>query len=120
MMDLSGLAALQDQSHTGTLLRPYQMLVDSGHSKEGWNRHMVFIDIAVGKDDDISAVLMGSVNLQKQAVKGLLKRGILVVGDRDHLYLKSLLFHTFDLQKIGLRKDRVGYLQDLAVLCRFL
>ena len=81
---------------------------------------MVLINIPVRQDNNICPVLVCPVRLQKQPVNGLFKRSVLIIGNGDHFYLKSRLFHGLDLQQIRLCENGIFHLKDLAVIRRFL
>ena len=68
---------------------------------------MVFIDTAVGEDQDIGSCPVCTVNLDKEAVHRTVKRCALVVGDRNGHYFETIYFHILDLQHIGIGQDRV-------------
>ena len=120
MVYLSGLSALQNQCHAGTLLGPDQILLQGGYRQQGRNGYMVFVNIPVRQDDDVGSVLVRPVHLQKQPVDGLFQGGILVVGDGDDLHLEAGLLHIFDFQQVRLRQDGIFHPQNLAVLRVFL
>ena len=97
MVNLSRLAALQDYCHGGTFLGLYQMLLQSRYGQQGRDRHMVLINVTVRQDDDVHAVTVRTIHLQKQAVNGLGQRSVFIIGNRDNLYLESRFLHIFNL-----------------------
>ncbi len=56
LMDVAGLAALENQGNRRALFRADEVLLDRAHCKKGRDRHMVLVDAAVGEDDDVLAV----------------------------------------------------------------
>ena len=77
---------------------------------------MVFVDVPVGQDDDVGALLVGTVHLQEHPVDGLFQAGVLVVVDGDGGHLEARDVHVLDLEQVGLGEDGVVDLQHLAVL----
>ena len=114
-MYLSGLAALQNQRHAGTLLGGNQMLVQSGYRKQGRNRHMVLIHAPVGDNQDIRAVPISTVRLHIQTIHGLLQAGIFIIGNRNHFYLETGNLHALNLQDIRVRQNRMVDAKQSAV-----
>ena len=68
---------------------------------------MVFIDTAVGEDQDIGSCPVCTVDFDEQAVHRTVKRCALVVGDRNSHCLEAFDFHILDLQHIGIGQDRI-------------
>ena len=65
MMNLSRLAALQDQGNGSSLLGINQMLLQGGYGQQRRNRHMVFINITVRQNDNIGTVSVGTIHFQE-------------------------------------------------------
>ena len=80
---------------------------------------MVLINAPVRQDQDICAVSICPVCLHEQTVNGLLQTGVLIIGNRNLLYLEALHLHILDLQQIRVGEDGIVDLQHLAVLSHF-
>jgi len=79
------------------------MLLQGGYRQKRRNRHMVLVDVTVGKDDDIRPVTVRPVHLQKQPVDCLFQRSILIICDRNDLHLEPGPLHVFDLHQVRTR-----------------
>ena len=97
-MYLPGFAGLQNQCHTGSLLRAHQVLVQGGHRQQGRNGHMVLIHTSVGQNQNVHSVPVGTVHLHKEPVNSALQTGVLVVSNGNHLNLEALRLHILNLQ----------------------
>ncbi len=56
VVDLTGVAALDDQTDLGAGLLPDQVMVDGGGQQQGGDRGLVPVAVAVGEHDDAGAV----------------------------------------------------------------
>ena len=97
MMHLSGFAAFQDHGHRSSLLGADQMLLQAGNSQQGRDRHMIFIHIPVGQDQDICSFSDGAVCLDKYIFDCLFQACVFVVCDRNLSDLKSVHIHFLNL-----------------------
>ena len=120
MMHGAGLAAFQNQRHGRFFAGAHQMLGNRAHRQQAGNGQMKFIQLPVRQDQDIRAVAIGAVHLDKQMLQRLLQADARVISNRDHRHLKAGHLHAFDAQKIGFGQDRVLDLQHLAVIGFFL
>ncbi len=71
---------------------------------------MVLVNIPVREDDNIDPAPVSPVHLQKQPVNGLFQRGVLIIGNGNHLHLKTRLLHIFDFQQIGAGENGIVHL----------
>ncbi len=76
---------------------------------------MIFVHSSVCKNQNISSLPNRPVSLNKQVINGFLKSRTLIIYDRNLCDFESVSFHTFDLQKIRIGKDRMIYFQHLTV-----
>ena len=120
MMYLTRLCGLQNDVHAGSLFRTDQMLLQSRNGKQRRDRHTVLIHTTVRKDDDVGSITVSSVHLYEKTVDRLLQAGVLIIGNRNDLYLKALRLHILDLQKVGVSQDRIVHLQHITVFRHFL
>ena len=81
---------------------------------------MIFINSAVRQDQYIHTIFVGSVCFQEQTVNGFFQRGIFVISNRNHTYLKARYIHIFDLQKVCISQNRIFNPQNTAVLRLFM
>ena len=81
---------------------------------------MVFVDAAVGEDQDVRAVFVGAVAGDEQAVERAVERLALVVEDRDGRRAERLRPRRADAQQVGVGEDRLVEPQHGAVLGRIL
>ena len=58
---------------------------------------MVFIHSPVGEDQNVGAVLIGSVCLQIETMNHLFQRGIFIIGDGNNRHFKARYMHGLDL-----------------------
>ena len=116
VVHLARLCTFQNERQCGALLGADQVLRNRGNSQQAGNGHVVFIHIAVRKDDDVCTILVGAVDLQKYTVDGLFQTGILIVVDGHRGYLEAGHVHVFDLEQVGAGQDGVVHLEHLAVL----
>ena len=68
---------------------------------------MSFINPTVRKNDYVCAVLVFTVNADKQLVEGRLKRSSLIEKKRYCNNLEARLFHVLDLKHVNACKDRI-------------
>ena len=115
MMYFPRFSRFQDDGEGGTLFRLHQMLMNGGDSQKRRDRHMIFIDAAVGQDKNICPFPVRTVHFHKETVDRPIQRGALVVGDRDRDDFETVNFHVFDLQHIRVGQDRIVDLQYLTV-----
>ena len=120
VMHFSRLAALQDHGHGCPFLRAHQVLLETGHSEQGRDRHMVLVHLPVCQDQDVRALADHTVHFHEQILQSFLKAGVLIVSDRDLRHLEPFHFHIFDLQEICIRQDRIVHPEHLTVLFFFL
>ena len=116
VMYLSWLAALQDHGNGCPLLRPHQMLLESGHCQERRDSHMVLVHIPVCQDQDVRALADHPVNLDEQVLDRFLKACVLIICDRDLSNLEPVHIHILDLQKVRVCQDRIIHPEHLTVL----
>ena len=116
IVDKAGLAAFQNQRHGGALAGAHQIFADRAHSQQAGNGDVVLVNVAVGEDQDVRAIAVGAVNIDKQAVDGLFEVGVLVVADGQRHNLEAGHVHGLDFQEVGLSQNRVVDLQYLAVV----
>ena len=100
MVDIPGLGALQDHGDSGALLGPHQILLQGGHRQQGRDGHMVLVHAPVREDQDVGAVLVGPVHVDKQLVQGILQRCALVVQQGDGFHMKPRPVHIPDLHQV--------------------
>ena len=110
------LAAFQNQRHGGALAGADQILADRAHSQQAGNGDVVLVNVTVRQNQDVRAVAVGAVHIDKQALNGLFQVGVLVVADGQRHDLEAGHVHGLDLEQIGLGQDRVLDFQDLAVV----
>ena len=67
------------------------MLLNSRYSKQRRNRHVVFVNAPIRKDDDIEALGRCPVHPQHELVQSLLEGSVPVVDDGDDLGPKTRL-----------------------------
>ena len=79
MMNFSWLTGFQDQGKGRALLCFYKMLMYCGNRQQGRDRHMVLINTAVRKDQDVCSLTEGFVNLYEQTVNGTFKLCALII-----------------------------------------
>ena len=120
VMHKARLAALKDQGHGGALAGAHQIFADCADSQQAGNGDMVLVNVAVRQNQDVGAVAVGAVHIDKQPVDGLFQIGVLVVADGQRYDLEAGHIHRFDLEQVGLGQDRVLDLQHLAVVGVFL
>ena len=77
---------------------------------------MVFIHVAVGQDDDVRALFVGTVHFQEHAVDGLFQAGVFIIVDGHRGHLEARHVHVLDLQQVGAGQNGVVDFQHLAVL----
>ena len=116
VVHLVRLGALEDEGQRGALLGADEVLRHRRDGQQTGDGDMVFVDVAVGQDDDVRPVLVGAVHFEEHAVDGLFKAGVLVVVDGNGRDLEAGNVHVFDFQQIGGGQDGVVHLEDLAVL----
>ena len=81
---------------------------------------MVLIHATVGQDQDVCAVTICTVCLNKQAVNGFLQTCVFIINNRNNANFEAFLFHMFDFQKVSICQDRIFDLQYLTVFRLFL
>ena len=116
MMNLSGLAGLQNQCHSGPLLCAHKVLVQRRNRKQRRDRHMVLVHTPVGEDQHIDTIAVCTVHLYKESVDRPLKAGILIIGNGNDLHLEALRLHILDLQQIRVGQDRIVDPEHITVL----
>ena len=120
VMHKARLAALKDQGHGGALAGTHQIFADRADSQQAGNGDMVLVNVAVRQNQDVGAVAVGAVHIDKQPVDGFFQIGIFVVADGQRYDLEAGHIHRLDLEQVGLGQDRVLDLQYLAVVGVFL
>ena len=119
VVNVAGLAALQNDGNGGALLGAHQMLLQRRHRQQRRDGHMVFIHAAVGQDQDVGAVAVGAVAADEQPVQRTVQRRGLVIQQRDGLHREAGALHVLDLHQIGVAEDRAFQLQHGAVFRLF-
>ena len=97
LVDVPGLAALQDQRHGGALLRAHEVLLHAGHCEQGGDGHMVLVHAPVREDDDVGSLGSRAVHRDVQLVKSPLQGSVLVVKEGDRLRAEAGLVQVPDL-----------------------
>ena len=120
MMYLSWFTCFQYDCDRCSLLRPYQMLLKPGQSKQRRHCNVILIYTTVRKDQNIGALMDRTVYLDEQIIYRLFQTGILIIDRRDLRNLEAILFHILDLQKIRFCKNRIIHLKHLTVFLFFL
>ena len=69
LVDIPGLAALQDQGDSRPLFGPHQVLLHAGDRQEGGDGHVVFVHAPVRQDDDVAALCRCPVNSDIELVQ---------------------------------------------------
>ena len=109
-------ATFKNQRHSGALAGADQILADCAHGQQAGDGHVVLVNVTVGENQDVGTIAVGAVDIDKQAVDGLLQIGVLVVADGKRDHLEAGHIHRLDFQQIGLGQNRVVNLQHLAVV----
>ena len=116
MMHLARLSGLQNDGDAGPLLRPHQMLLQSGYRQQRRDRHMILVHSPVGQNENVHSVPVGPVRLHEQAVDRAFQAGIFIIGDRKHFHLEAVFFHGLDFQKVCIGQNRIVDAHHTAVL----
>ena len=97
LVDIPGLAALQDQGDGCAPLGQDQVLLHAGNRQQGRDGHMIFIHAAVGQDDDIAAGSRRPVHADVELVQSPGQGSIFVIQKRNLLGLETRLIQVADL-----------------------
>ena len=120
LVDIPGLAALQDQGDGRAPLGQHQVLLNAGDRQQGGDGHVVFVHAPVGQDDDVAAGGRRPVHRDIELVQGPGQGCVFVIQEGYILCLESGLVQVADLQQIDPGQDGVVDLQDRAVAALFL
>ena len=97
LVDVPGLAALQDQRHGRALLRAYKVLLYAGDREQGGDGHMVLVHAPVREDDDVGPLGSCAVHCDVQLVQRPFQGSVLVVKQGDRLRAEARLVQIPDL-----------------------
>ena len=115
VMHIARLGALQNDGDRRALLCADQILLDGRDGKQRRYGDMVFIHAAVGQNDDVCAVAIGAVALDKKLVQRLFQRRILIVQERNGLHLEAGPLHMPDLHQLHRGQNRIADFKHRAV-----
>lgn len=119
MMHFPGLGSLENQAQCRALFGADAVLCNSGYRQQRWDGHMVFINTAVGKNDNIVALPVGSIHGVAELIQCLFKAGVFIAENRDRVNLKAGLLHIADLQHIDIGENGIVDPQNVAILFLF-
>ena len=97
LMDVPGLAALQNQRDCSALLGLHQVLFHAGNRKQRRDRHMVLVHAPVGEDENVEARCRRAVHRDIKLVQRSLQRSILVKEQGDGPGAEARLVQAADL-----------------------
>ena len=81
---------------------------------------MVFVHPTIGENQDVRALAVRFVHLDKQMLQHAIHRRTLVEQDRDGRHMEAGLVHPLDLEQIQVGEDRVFDFEHMAVFRRLL
>ncbi len=97
IVHLSWLRRFQNQRHTRSLFCAHQVLLHRGNRQKRRNCHMVFVHAPVRKNNNIHTVAVCTVHLYIKMVNCAFQTCVLIINNRNNLYLKTLPLHVFNL-----------------------
>src|SRR5262249_29249181 len=75
MMHFARFARFEHQTHAGASAFPNEVMVQAGNGQQRRDGGVVEVNAAVGKNDDVVALLDRLAGLSKQGVQGLFQTG---------------------------------------------
>ena len=114
-MDGTGLCGLQNNGDSGTALIADEVLLNGRYRKKRRDGDMVLIHATVGQDDDVGAVLISLVALDKEMVDSLFQGRCLVEQKRNGLNFETGAIHVLYLQQVDTGENGVLNFQHATV-----
>ena len=97
MMYIPRLGRFEDHRYRRALAGTHQMLLQRRNRQQRRDRHMVFVHAPVRKNNNIHTVAVCTVHLYIKMVNCAFQTCVLIINNRNNLYLKTLPLHVFNL-----------------------
>ena len=95
------------------------MLMQGCNRQQRRNGHVIFIYATVRENQNVRAVTVCPVRLDKETVNRFFKACVLIIGNRNIRNMEAFLVHGPDLHEIRVRQDRIVDFDHMTVF-RFL